>query len=367
MAEVKLCNVTKIFPPNIKVLDNISLEIKNHEFITILGPTGSGKTTLLKIIAGLEEISSGKIFIDNEEVTYLPPNKRNVAMVFQEFALYPHMSVLENITFGLKKYNYPKEKIAFLVDSITKKLEIDKLLNKYPKELSWGQKQRVALSRAFVREPKLFLLDEPLSNLDAKIRRELRIELKRLHNIFKITTIYVTHDQSEAMSLSDRIVLLKDGKIWQVGTPEELYFSPIDLFVAEFIGPLPTNFFQTQIIQRGNNFYLDLRDTEILLPQKYYDTCLQIKNKEVIIGIKPEHLYDRLYYYGEINQNTFYAYAHSVELLGDKKIVTLEWYDHNFKMVVPVYDMISPNDNVEVVVDTDKIFIFDRISSKRII
>jgi multiple sugar transport system ATP-binding protein len=367
MAKIVLEKINKVFPSKNHVLKDISLTINDKEFVTVLGPTGCGKTTLLRIISGLEPPTSGKVFIDDEDVTFLPPQKRNVAFVFQEFALYPHMNVYENIVFGLKSRGYTKQKIYRNANNVVNTLLIFTLLNKLPSQLSWGQKQRVALARALVREPKVFLFDEPLSNLDARLREHLRIELKKIHKQFTVTTIYVTHDQVEAMSLSDKIVLLKDGEICQVGTPYDLYFKPKDIFVAQFIGTPEINLIDGRIVERENNFYIDLKDVDILLPSEFYPQISKYKDKKIIVGIRPEYLYDRWYYEGKINNNLLRGRVNSIEFLGDKKVLFIEWYQYTLRILTPIYNEISVNDNIDVIVDVNRLHLFDTETKQRVI
>lgn len=366
MANLRLEKVSKIFSPDVYALRNVSIEVNDGEFVTILGPTGCGKTTLLRIIAGIEYPTSGKIYIDDIDVTNLPPQKRNVAMVFQDFALYPHMDVYNNISFGLKARGMTKQKIYTTVKKAVNTLLIHKLMEKYPKELSWGQKQRVALARAITREPKIFLFDEPLSNLDARLREVLRIELKRIHKDLKITTLYVTHDQVEAMSLSNKIVVMQNGSVVQVGTPQELYFFPANTFVASFIGTPEINLIEAKIIKRDNNLYIDLKDTEILLDKQYYDKLQNFVGKQVIIGVRPENLYDRLLYEGDIYGNIIRGRVQNIEFLGNKKIIFVEWYNYTIRLVVPVYNEIKINDDIDVVIDNSKIHVFDIETQQRV-
>src|ERR1700719_2347669 len=241
MAEVSLRNVVKRFD-DVDVVRNISLDIPDNEFVVLVGPSGCGKSTTLRMIAGLEEITAGDIYIGGEVVNDLPPKDRDIAMVFQNYALYPHMSVFENMSFGLKLRKFPKEEIRKRVDHAARILDITELLDRKPKALSGGQRQRVAMGRAIVRNPKVFLFDEPLSNLDAKLRVQMRTEIKRVHQKVRTTTVYVTHDQVEAMTLADRVVVMHHGKIEQIGTPNDLYHAPLTRFVAGFIGSPAMNF-----------------------------------------------------------------------------------------------------------------------------
>src|SRR5580765_5937571 len=257
MARVELEKVSKIYPGGVKAVDAIDLSIKDQEFVVLVGPSGCGKSTTLRMVAGLEEISEGLIRIGERVVNDVPPKNRDIAMVFQNYALYPHMTVYKNMAFGLKLRRMPKPQIHQRVMEAAKILDIEHLLDRKPKALSGGQRQRVAVGRAIVREPAAFLFDEPLSNLDAKLRVTTRAELKRLHHRLKTTTIYVTHDQEEAMTLGDRIVVMKDGKIQQADTPLQTYNRPNNRFVAGFIGMPPMNFFDGTLKVEGGNMFFE--------------------------------------------------------------------------------------------------------------
>ncbi len=248
MAQVSLQNVNKIYPGNVQAVFNVNLSIEKKEFIVLVGPSGCGKTTILRMIAGLEEISTGKIYIGDKLVNDVPPKDRDIAMVFQNYALYPHMTVFENMAFALRLRKYPKDEIMTRVNEAAEILGIKHLLQRKPKELSGGQRQRVAVGRAIVRKPLVFLFDEPLSNLDAKLRVQMRTEIKKLHQRLQATIVYVTHDQVEAMTMGDRIVVVKDGNIQQVADPIALYDKPRNKFVASFIGSPPMNFLEGQVI-----------------------------------------------------------------------------------------------------------------------
>jgi len=257
MAQVSLKGVSKAFPGNVWAIQDINLNIENKEFVVFVGPSGCGKSTTLRIIAGLEEASSGDVYIGDKLVNDVPPKDRNIAMVFQNYALYPHMSVYENMAFGLKLRKYPKAEIHSRVKDAAAILGIENLLDRKPKELSGGQRQRVAVGRAIVRKPMVFLFDEPLSNLDAKMRVQMRTEIKKLHLRLQATMIYVTHDQTEAMTMGDRIVVMKDGHIQQIADPIKLYDNPINRFVAGFIGSPPMNFVKGTIIKKDNRIYFN--------------------------------------------------------------------------------------------------------------
>jgi len=306
MARVDLENISKIYPGGVKAVDAISLHIADREFVVLVGPSGCGKSTTLRMIAGLEEISEGVIRIGDRVVNDVPPKSRDIAMVFQNYALYPHMTVYKNMAFGLKLRGMPKAEINKRVSEAAKILEIEHLLERKPKQLSGGQRQRVAVGRAIVREPAAFLFDEPLSNLDAKLRVTTRAELKRLHQRLKTTTIYVTHDQEEAMTLGDRIVVMKDGLIQQADTPLQTYNHPVNRFVAGFIGMPPMNFFDGSIRSAGGRMTFEegrLASGELtfpengftlpldVLPQPIKDRLASRAGGHVVLGIRPEHFH----------------------------------------------------------------------------
>ncbi|MCD6521183.1 sn-glycerol-3-phosphate ABC transporter ATP-binding protein UgpC [Candidatus Calescamantes bacterium] len=290
MAEVILKNVKKVYPPDIVAVRDFNLNIKDKEFIVLVGPSGCGKSTTLRMIAGLEEITEGEIYIDKTLVNDIPPKDRDIAMVFQNYALYPHMTVYENMAFGLKLRKFPRDEIEKRVKEAAKILGIENLLNRYPKELSGGQKQRVAVGRAIVRKPKAFLFDEPLSNLDAKLRVQMRAELIKLHQRLGATMIYVTHDQVEAMTMGDRLVVMKDGVIQQVADPLTLYHKPRNKFVAGFIGSPPMNFIEGRIEATSGNFTFVKPTFKVALPSKIKDKITPYVGKEVILGIRPEDI-----------------------------------------------------------------------------
>ena len=290
MARVILRNVTKRFGKVVAV-DNINLSLKDGEFVVLLGPSGCGKTTTLRLIAGLEEVTSGEIYIGDRIVNDLAPKDRNVAMVFQSYALYPHMSVFENIAFSLRLKHVPKDEIEKRVRRVAEMLQIDKFLNRKPRQLSGGQRQRVALARAIVRNPDVYLMDEPLSNLDAKLRVQTRAELLKLHKKLGTTTIYVTHDQVEAMTLGQRVAIINNGKLEQFDTPENVYMYPKTKFVAGFIGTPPMNFIPAEVFQEDGKIQLKLLNTKIEIPSELKAKTKRIPiNRKVILGIRPEDL-----------------------------------------------------------------------------
>ncbi len=292
MADVSIRKVVKEYDGGVQAVKGIDLEIKDHEFVVLVGPSGCGKSTTLRMIAGLEDITDGEIAIDDIVVNDVPPKDRDIAMVFQNYALYPHMTVAENMSFGLRLKRYPKAEIKARVDEAARSLDITELLDRKPKALSGGQRQRVAMGRAIVRNPKVFLFDEPLSNLDAKLRVQMRIEIKKVHQKVRTTTVYVTHDQVEAMTLADRVVVMNHGKIEQVGPPNELYHSPKTRFVAGFIGSPAMNFLPARIEASGDALAIRVGD-HITLPVPA-DRVARYRpyagRDRLLLGIRPEHL-----------------------------------------------------------------------------
>lgn len=291
MASITFKNVKKIFDKNVTVIPNLNLEIKDKEFIILVGPSGCGKSTTLRMIAGLEDVSEGELYISDKLVNNVEPKDRNIAMVFQSYALYPHMTVYKNMAFALSLSKMPKAEIDKKVKEVAKILDIEKYLNRKPRALSGGQRQRVALGRAMVREPEVFLLDEPLSNLDAKLRGQMRKEIIKLHKKLKTTFVYVTHDQTEAMTMADRIVVMKDGVIKQTDTPQMLYAHPKNLFVAGFIGTPQMNFIDVEIIKENEQLYARLDNFTLSIPKRMYESKLnEYVGKTVVLGLRPENL-----------------------------------------------------------------------------
>ena len=290
MAEVALRRVVKRFD-EVEAVRSIDLDIPNNEFVVLVGPSGCGKSTTLRMIAGLEEVSAGEIFIDGELVNDLPPKDRDVAMVFQNYALYPHMTAFENMSFGLRLRKFPRAEIRRRVEDAARILDITDLLERRPKALSGGQRQRVAMGRAIVRNPKVFLFDEPLSNLDAKLRVQMRTEIKRVHQKVKTTTVYVTHDQVEAMTLADRVVVMHRGRIEQIGSPQGLYHHPKTRFVAGFIGSPSMNFAACRLEQNGAALRVNIADgIAFPIPEEHAARYRSAIGKNLILGLRPEHL-----------------------------------------------------------------------------
>ncbi len=287
-----LKNIKKVYDKNVTAVDDFSLEIADKEFVVLVGPSGCGKSTTLRMVAGLEEISSGELLIDDKTVNAVPPKDRDIAMVFQNYALYPHMTVYENMAFALKLRHADKKEIDDKVKKAAEILSITELLKRKPKALSGGQRQRVAIGRAIVREPKVFLMDEPLSNLDAKLRNQMRAEIIKLRQSVNTTFIYVTHDQTEAMTLGDRIVIMKDGFVQQIGTPQEVFNRPANLFVAGFIGSPQMNFFDAGLEKHSNGYSVTLHGVRIPLTAEMSVRLAErhILEQDVIMGIRPEHM-----------------------------------------------------------------------------
>jgi len=289
MAAVRFENVNKFYDKNIHAIKDVNLSINDKEFVVLVGPSGCGKSTLLRMIAGLEDVSEGRLLIDDKVVNDVPPKDRDIAMVFQNYALYPHMSVFQNMAFGLKLRKFPTDEIETRVKDAAELLGLSEYLERKPKALSGGQRQRVAVGRAIVRKPKVFLFDEPLSNLDAKLRVQMRIEISRLHKKLKTTMIYVTHDQVEAMTMGERIVVLKDGNVQQVDSPLNLYNHPENVFTAGFIGSPAMNFFEGSIVNNGE-FSFQSEDIKISLDSSFKDKLSDYSDKKILLGIRPEHL-----------------------------------------------------------------------------
>ncbi len=290
MAKVELKGISKVYEKSVRAVDNANIVIGDQEFVVFVGPSGCGKSTTLRMIAGLEEISEGELYIDGEMVNHVPPKDRNIAMVFQNYALYPHMTVYDNMAFGLKIRKVDKKEIDRRVHEAARTLDIEKLLERRPRQLSGGQRQRVAVGRAIVRDPKVFLFDEPLSNLDAKLRVQMRAEIIELHNRLKATMIYVTHDQVEAMTMGDKIVVMKDGKVNQIGSPLYLYNHPINKFVAGFIGSPPMNFLSVRVSETGGAIWIDEGSFKIKVPSDQNQYLRPYVDKDIYFGIRPEDL-----------------------------------------------------------------------------
>lgn len=358
MAKVVLKNLWKQYG-KVEVVKNFNLEINDQELIVFVGPSGCGKSTTLRMVAGLEEISSGEIYIGDKLVNDVEPKDRDIAMVFQNYALYPHMSVFENMAFSLKLRKRPKSEIEKRVNETAKILQIDHLLERKPKELSGGQRQRVAMGRAIVREPEVFLMDEPLSNLDAKLRASMRVEISKIQKRLKTTTIYVTHDQTEAMTMGDRIVVMKDGIVQQLDTPMNLYRSPQNIFVAGFIGNPAMNFIKAIIKAEGEDVYIEGDGFKIKVPEGKAQQLEKYWDKEVIFGIRPEDIHDEVIMLDAWPQAQVSAKIEVVESLGAEIILHLDLGGKEVVARVPARNMYKLGDQVTMVFNTNYMHIFD--------
>jgi multiple sugar transport system ATP-binding protein len=328
MARVMLKDVDKTYPNGFQAVSGFNLDIADKEFVVFVGPSGCGKSTTLRCVAGLEEITGGTIHIGERLVNDVPPKDRDIAMVFQNYALYPHMTVFENMAFGLKLRKVSKDIIGQKVQKAAKILGIEKMLDRKPKTLSGGQRQRVAVGRAIVRDPKCFLFDEPLSNLDAKLRVEMRAEIKRIHMDLKSTTIYVTHDQEEAMTLGDRVVVMKDGVIQQCGAPLEVYHRPVNRFVAGFVGTPPMNFMEGTIVSDAGKLWFDEGTGRIVVPDWAKDALSGKTGSKVVLGVRPQAISDRPHTADGMKDNILEMKVGVIEFLGDKMDVYISTANH---------------------------------------
>ena len=369
MASLSLKHIYKKYPGGVTAVSDFNLEVKDKEFLVLVGPSGCGKTTTLRMIAGLEEITEGELFIGDRLVNDVAPKDRKIAMVFQNYALYPHMSVYENMAFGLKLNKTPKEEIKRRVEEAARILDITHLLDRKPKALSGGQKQRVALGRAIVRNPMVFLLDEPLSNLDAKLRAAMRTELTKLHNRVGTTFVYVTHDQVEAMTMATRIVVMKDGLIQQVDTPQNLYDSPVNIFVAGFIGTPQMNFINGMLEKKGDDVFFNFEDNAIKLPaDKANNPALQeYIGKEVVAGLRPECIHDEPMQLAALADSTVDAFVDVTELMGAEIYLYLNIGETNLIARVSSRSASRAGDTIKVAFDTSRLHIFDKDTERCVI
>ena len=362
MASLSLKHINKTYPNGFEAVKDFNLEIEDKEFIIFVGPSGCGKSTTLRMVAGLEDITSGELKIGDKVVNDVEPKDRDIAMVFQNYALYPHMTVYDNMAFGLKLRKVPKDQIDKMVREAAKILDLDKLLDRKPKALSGGQRQRVAMGRAIVRDPKVFLMDEPLSNLDAKLRVQMRIEISKLHQRLGATIIYVTHDQTEAMTLGTRIVVMKDGIVQQVDSPQNLYNHPGNLFVAGFIGSPQMNFMDAVVNVKGNDVDLKVGSFDIKLPAAKAKALIDggYAGKTVVMGIRPEDVHDDAAFVAAHPDTKIEATIRVYELLGAE--VFLYFDLENFPMTARVNPTTTARtgSNVTFALDADKIHVFDK-------
>ncbi|MCI8299391.1 MAG: sn-glycerol-3-phosphate ABC transporter ATP-binding protein UgpC [Lachnospiraceae bacterium] len=362
MASLSLKNICKRYSNGFEAVKDFNLEIEDKEFIIFVGPSGCGKSTTLRMVAGLEEISSGELSIDGRLVNNVEPKDRDIAMVFQNYALYPHMTVFDNMAFGLKLRKVPKEEIRKKVEAAAKILDLDKLLDRKPKALSGGQRQRVAMGRAIVREPKVFLMDEPLSNLDAKLRVQMRAEIASLHKRLGATIIYVTHDQTEAMTLGTRIVVLKDGIVQQVDSPQKLYNEPDNLFVAGFIGSPQMNFVDVVCKVEGDRVTLKFGEDSIVLPSEKGKKLIDGKydGKTVVLGIRPEDIDDSALALETHKESVFNTKVTGYELLGSEVLLYYTVNGANMTAKVDSRTAARLGDSIKLAMDIDKIHVFDK-------
>ncbi|MCG2714322.1 MAG: sn-glycerol-3-phosphate ABC transporter ATP-binding protein UgpC [Candidatus Omnitrophica bacterium] len=367
MAQVSLRDVCKVFPGNISAVDSINLGIENKEFMVLVGPSGCGKSTTLRMIAGLEEISSGDIYIGNKRVNEVPAKDRDIAMVFQNYALYPHMTVFENMSFGLRLRHIPKNEIAQRVSEAADILGINRLLNRKPRELSGGERQRVAVGRAIVRKPMVFLFDEPLSNLDAKMRVQMRTEIHKLHIRLQTTIIYVTHDQVEAMTMGDRIAVMKDGNLHQLADPIDVYDHPKNKFVAGFIGSPPMNFMLGRIIKKEGKIYFDEGKIQVKLVEDMYKKISNYVGKEIFFGIRSEDIYDKLFVSEAPPENIVRVNCEVFEPMGSEVYLYLNTGKHTLIARVGAHDRPKINQEMDVVFDMSKVHFFDKNTEETIV
>ena len=368
MASLSLTNVCKVYPNGFEAVKDFNLEVEDQEFIIFVGPSGCGKSTTLRMIAGLEEISSGELKIDGRVVNDVEPKDRDIAMVFQNYALYPHMTVFDNMAFGLKLRKVPKDEIKKKVEEAAKILDLEKLLDRKPKALSGGQRQRVAMGRAIVRNPKVFLMDEPLSNLDAKLRVQMRSEIASLHNRLKATIIYVTHDQTEAMTLGTRIVVLKDGVIMQVDSPQKLYNEPNNLFVAGFIGSPQMNFIDAVCKVEGERVTLNFEKTSVVLPPAKAKKLIDggYEGKTVVLGIRPEDVHDEQMFIEASPNTVIEAKIRVYEMLGAEVFLYFDYEGSSMTARVDPRTTARTGDTVTFAFDAEKIHVFDKETEKTI-
>ncbi|MFC7439951.1 ABC transporter ATP-binding protein [Laceyella putida] len=369
MAQVRLNHIVKKYGDNLVVKD-FHLDIQDKEFLVLVGPSGCGKSTTLRMIAGLEEISEGELYIGDRLVNDVPPKDRDIAMVFQSYALYPHMSVYENMAFGLKLRKFKKDEIEKRVREAAKILDIEHLLDRKPKQLSGGQRQRVALGRAIVREPQVFLMDEPLSNLDAKLRVQMRTEISKLHQRLETTVIYVTHDQTEAMTMGDRIVVMKDGVIQQVDTPTEIYNNPANLFVAGFIGSPAMNFIDGSLVEEGGEVYFQTQGAKVKIPAGRVHGLREqgYVGKEVIFGIRPEAVHDEPVFIEASPESSFTAKVEVAENMGSEMYLYVSGFGDKWLTArVNARTHYGPGAQVSLALDMNKAHIFDKETEKTVL
>ncbi len=368
MASISMRHLKKVYPGNIEVVPDLNLEIEDKEFIILVGPSGCGKSTTLRMIAGLEEISGGEMYIGDRLINDVPPKDRDIAMVFQNYALYPHMTVYKNMAFGLQLRKVPKDEIDRKVHEAAKILDIEHLLNRKPKALSGGQRQRVALGRAMVRDPAVFLLDEPLSNLDAKLRTQMRTEITKLHKRLGTTFVYVTHDQTEAMTMGDRIVVMKDGIIQQVDTPQNLYNEPCNMFVAGFIGSPQMNFIDATISQHGDQYHVDFSGYSIPIPQGKggADTFAPYVGKPVVLGLRSEDFHTEDIFLSNAPECLVDVDVEIAEMMGSEVFLYTVCKGNKIIVKAPARVQAKGGEKMQLALDMNKMHLFDKETERAI-
>ena len=379
MASLSLRGIYKKYPGGVVAVSDVNLEIRDKEFIILVGPSGCGKSTTLRMIAGLEEISEGELYIGDRLVNDIAPKDRDIAMVFQNYALYPHMTVFENMAFGLKLRKVPKDEIARKVEEAARILDLSHLLDRKPKAMSGGQRQRVALGRAIVRSPKVFLLDEPLSNLDAKLRAQMRTEISKLHKKLGTTFIYVTHDQTEAMTMGDRIVVMKDGFVQQIDTPQNLYEQPVNKFVAGFLGSPQMNFIDAVLKKNDSQqYYVEFgsEDTKTARGTKYQIIVPESKaipdlekyvDREITLGVRPESVHDEEMYLSNATTGIIDCNVEITEMMGAETFLYLECEGIPLTARVSPRSTARPQDQIKVAIDPNRIHLFDKETERTIV
>ena len=371
MAHVLFDNVVKMYG-NVQAVSDLNLEVKDKEFMVLVGPSGCGKSTALRMIAGLEEITAGTISIGERIVNNVAPKDRDIAMVFQNYALYPHMNVFDNMGFALKLRRMPSEQIKTRVEAVADSLGIKHLLARKPRQLSGGQRQRVALGRAIVREPQVFLMDEPLSNLDAKMRVQTRAEINKLHQRLQTTTVYVTHDQVEAMTMGDRIAVMKDGLLQQVDTPKNIFNNPVNMFVAGFIGTPPMNINSMRVVRQGEELYLTAASTgadgeiKLRVPARFRKNIEPYMDKDVMFGLRPQDIHDARYAHGMADEDddpqdfvTVRSQVDVVEPMGSEINLYILVGQHSFISRVDARTEVTPGQSFDAAFNMDKMHVFD--------
>ncbi len=378
MAGLTLKGIYKKYPGGVVAVSDVNLEIRDKEFIVLVGPSGCGKSTTLRMIAGLEEISEGELYIGDRLVNDIAPKDRDIAMVFQNYALYPHMTVFENMAFGLKLRKVPKDEIERKVNEAAKILDLTHLLDRKPKAMSGGQRQRVALGRAIVRSPQVFLLDEPLSNLDAKLRAQMRTEISKIHKKLGTTFIYVTHDQTEAMTMGDRIVCMKDGFVQQIDTPQNLYEKPVNKFVAGFLGSPQMNFIDAVLKEEYGQYIVEFGSEDsktqrgvkyqIIVPEsKVNDELANYVGKEIILGVRPESIHDEEMYISNATTGVIDTTVEITEMMGAETYLYLLCEGTPLTARVSPRSTARPQDEIKVAIDPNRIHIFDKETEKTIV